>query len=230
MSLDVVDLLGRLALATVLGALVGLEREAHAQPAGFRTHTLVALGACLFTVVGAYGFDDAGTAGGAGGGDPARIAAQVVSGIGFIGGGAILRQGATVRGLTTAATLWFAAAIGLACGAGAEVTAVAGVLIALVVLTVLRVVASRWLRPPLRTVIVDYERGHGTMGPVLAELERVAGQVRTVRVDDGDERGVPLRRVVVEVETTDDGGLDEVVARLRAMGEVRAARWTTGTR
>jgi putative Mg2+ transporter-C (MgtC) family protein len=96
----------QIALAAVLGAAIGLERELSAQPAGLRTHMLVCIGAALFTLAG-VGYD---------GSDPTRIAAQVVTGIGFLGGGAILREGATVRGLTTAASLWVTAAIGLAVG------------------------------------------------------------------------------------------------------------------
>ncbi len=96
----------QIAAAAVLGAAIGLERELSAQPAGLRTHMLVCTGAALFTLAG-VGYD---------GSDPTRIAAQVVTGIGFLGGGAILREGATVRGLTTAASLWVTAAIGLAVG------------------------------------------------------------------------------------------------------------------
>ncbi len=97
---------GQIATAAALGAALGLERELGAQPAGLRTHMLVSLGAAVFTLSGV----------GIVGSDPTRIAAQVVTGIGFLGGGAILREGATVRGLTTAASLWLTAAIGLAVG------------------------------------------------------------------------------------------------------------------
>ena len=95
-----------LLVATGLGSAIGLERELGAQPAGFRTHVLVALGASLFTVVGTD----------LNGSDPTRVAAQVVTGIGFLGAGAILRDGGSIRGLTTAASLWVTAAVGVACG------------------------------------------------------------------------------------------------------------------
>jgi len=98
------ELLGRLLLAAVLGGAVGAERELHDQPAGLRTHMLLTIGACLFTLVSAYGFG--------GPTDPSRLAAQIVTGIGFLGGGAIVRQGLTVRGLTTAASIWATASIG----------------------------------------------------------------------------------------------------------------------
>lgn len=109
-SLLHVDMLVRLIIATALGALVGYERERMGKPAGVRTHGMVALGAALFTLVSVYGF--------AGDHDPARVAAQIVTGIGFVGAGAILHLRRSVQGLTTAASLWVTAAIGLAVGVG----------------------------------------------------------------------------------------------------------------
>jgi putative Mg2+ transporter-C (MgtC) family protein len=100
----------RIALAVALGTVVGYEREHEGKPAGMRTHGMVALGAALFTVASISGF--AGTA------DPARIAAQIVTGVGFLGAGAILHEQGSIRGLTTAASLWVTAAIGTAVGAG----------------------------------------------------------------------------------------------------------------
>ena len=120
----------RLTVGLVLGAVIGFERELHRQPAGFRTHSLVALGAALFTIVSAYGFSGPLV-------DPTRIAAQIVSGIGFIGAGTILQYRGHIRGLTTAASLWAVAAIGTAAGAGMFVMAVTGTLLILVVLSVL---------------------------------------------------------------------------------------------
>jgi putative Mg2+ transporter-C (MgtC) family protein len=125
-----VELAGRLAIGLVLGALIGFEREMHRQPAGFRTHSLVALGSALFTVISAYGFTGPTI-------DPTRIAAQIVSGIGFIGAGTILQHRGSVRGLTTAASLWSVAAIGMAAGAGMVALAIVGALLILVVLSVL---------------------------------------------------------------------------------------------
>jgi putative Mg2+ transporter-C (MgtC) family protein len=129
-SVDSWVVIARLGMAVLLAGLLGIERELSAQPAGLRTHALVALGAALFTLVGTEILRT----------DPTRVAAQVVSGIGFLGGGAILRDRATVRGLTTAATLWAAAAIGLACGFGRYRPALFAALIAVVVTAGLRVV------------------------------------------------------------------------------------------
>lgn len=100
----------RLVVAAVAGMVIGIERELRDQAAGLRTHMLVAVGACLFTIVGVYGFGSDS--------DPARVAAQVVTGIGFLGAGAIIREGVSVRGLTTAASLWVVAAAGTAVGIG----------------------------------------------------------------------------------------------------------------
>src|SRR5207302_299515 len=114
----------RLLVATVLSGVVGLERERGERAAGLRTHALVGLGACLVMIVSAFGFEDwhysPGTL------DPSRIAAQVVSGIGFLGAGVIIfqRDGGVVRGLTTAASVWVVAAIGLAVGGGMYITGV----------------------------------------------------------------------------------------------------------
>lgn len=104
------QMLLRLVVAVVLGALVGYERERKGKPAGVRTHGMVCLGAALFTVVSIYGFGPSG--------DPTRVAAMIVSGIGFLGAGAVLHQRESVHGLTTAASLWVTAAIGLAVGVG----------------------------------------------------------------------------------------------------------------
>jgi len=120
----------RMTLGLVLGAIIGFERELHRQPAGFRTHSLVALGAALFTIVSAHGFVGPLV-------DPTRIAAQIVSGIGFIGAGTILQHRGSIRGLTTAASLWSVAAIGTAAGAGLHVMAVVGTMLILVVLALL---------------------------------------------------------------------------------------------
>jgi putative Mg2+ transporter-C (MgtC) family protein len=132
----------RLVLAAGLGAALGLEREWRHKPAGLRTNILIALGSALFTLVS--------IAIGQGAGTEDRIAAQVVTGIGFLGGGAILRHGTSVRGMTTAATIWVNAAIGMAAGAGYLALATAGAAITLFVLAVLPTIESwveRWTRP-----------------------------------------------------------------------------------
>jgi putative Mg2+ transporter-C (MgtC) family protein len=133
------ELLARLMLAAVLGGAIGAERELNDQPAGLRTHMLLTTGACLFTLISAYGFGR--------GTDPSRLAAQIVTGIGFLGGGAIVRHGLTVKGLTTAASIWATASVGVAIGAGSYVLGVGGAVLVVGTLFGLRSadnVLQRW--------------------------------------------------------------------------------------
>lgn len=135
------ELLLRLGLVVVLCGALGLEREARGREAGLRTHILVGLGAALFTLVSAYGFTDfAGVPGprGTSGYDPTRIAAQVVTGIGFLGAGVIIRQEGGIRGLTTAAGLWVAAAIGMGAAAGYYLGTAVATALAIVALVLFR--------------------------------------------------------------------------------------------
>ena len=137
------ELLGRLLLAGVLGGSVGAERELHGQPAGLRMHTLLAIGACLFTLVSAYGFGRAA--------EPSRVASQVVAGIGFLGGGAIVRHGLRVRKLTAAASIWAAASTGVAVGVGSYLLAVGGTVMIIGTLCGLRALDRHlWLRSESR--------------------------------------------------------------------------------
>ena len=135
----------RICLATVLGAIAGMERERSERAAGLRTHAMVALGAAAFMLASAYGFKDVlGTP--AVVLDPSRIAAQVVTGIGFLGAGTIIFQHQMIRGLTTAASIWVVAAIGMAVGGGMYVLSMSGTGLTLVVLATLKKVENRWFR------------------------------------------------------------------------------------
>ncbi len=133
-SLGSTEVLLRLVVAALLGGLIGLEREFSDQPAGLRTHLLVALGAALFTLTGAYGVSAFAGDENFVRIDPTRVAAQVVTGIGFLGAGAIIQQGFSVRGLTTAAALWVTAAVGLAAAFGYWLGALATTAVAIVAL------------------------------------------------------------------------------------------------
>jgi putative Mg2+ transporter-C (MgtC) family protein len=132
------DLAFRLIVAAVLGALIGLEREFHAHPAGMRTHLLVAVGSATFTVLSIEAFKSPGA-------DSARVAAQIVTGIGFLGAGAILKDTAGIRGLTTAASLWAVAAVGMAAGAAAWGVAVAATVIVILSLWPLHEIERRFI-------------------------------------------------------------------------------------
>jgi putative Mg2+ transporter-C (MgtC) family protein len=185
------ELAGRIALAALLGGLVGLERELNDHPAGLRTHISVALGSALFTIAGAYGFDEfvdarADTNVNIG---VERVASNIVTGVGFLGGGAILKYGATVKGLTTAASLWVTAAIGLGVGVGSYfVTAVttAALLLALVGLQAPR----RWIaaRAHSRETVVIRLRPGAEPSQVVAALNEVSGiTIRSLSVRDEDD-------------------------------------------
>ncbi len=146
-SLDLPEVILRVVAAGVLGGLIGLERELSGQPAGFRTHILVSLGAVLFTLVGAYGVKGFSIGGVSSVSfDPTRIAAQVVTGIGFLGAGAIIRSGGSVRGLTTAAALWVTAAVGTAVGFGFWDAAIATTVVTVVALYGLKWFERKTLR------------------------------------------------------------------------------------
>ena len=132
-----VEMTLRVLLAFVLGALLGWERERAGRPAGLRTFMMVTAGSAAFTLVSIYGFVDQGLPR-----DPARVAAQIVTGIGFLGAGTIWRTPSTVRGLTTAATIWFAAAVGMMVGAGLYLVATTTAIFGFVCL--------QWLRSPGR--------------------------------------------------------------------------------
>src|SRR4051812_18877177 len=150
-SLSWPHVLLRLSVAAALGGAVGLERELRERQAGLRTHLVVCVGAALFTLVSAYAFTGIRV-------DPTRIAAQVVTGIGFLGAGAIIRQGLSIRGLTTAATLWLVAAIGMAAGAGywpAAVMATAGAILTLGPLRIVAFRATRRFRPETERLLVE---------------------------------------------------------------------------
>ena len=141
------DIIIRIVSALLLGALIGLERELTNKYAGLRTNILVCVGACIFTIISIYGFPIVPTSGEEfGTRDTARVAAQVVTGIGFVGGGAVLRHGATILGLTTAATLWIAASVGMACGAG-----MLGIASVSTVLTLIVLVSARFLERSVLT-------------------------------------------------------------------------------
>lgn len=194
--IQLVDLL----IAFVLTSMIGLERELRAKSAGLRTHTIVGIGAALFVLLSKYGFadvlglDNVGL-------DPSRVAAQIVSGIGFIGGGLIFVKGDAVRGLTTAATVWMAAAVGAAAGAGMWLIAIAATILHLTVVFGVRAIERRLPNSATAASSLDvtYEVGAGAFGKAL---EMLTGA------------GFTVARVVVSAPSE-----DERQARLDVSGE-----------
>ena len=210
------ELLGRLLLAAVLGGAIGAERELNDQAAGLRTHMLLTIGACLFTVISAYGFRrGVGT-------DPSRLAAQIVTGIGFLGGGAIVRHGLTVKGLTTAASIWATASVGVAVGAGDYVLGVGGA--GLVVGTL---VGLRRVSTTLQRWGVSREEYVIATRPGF-DVERIVEAVRRERVELRGldrEAGGDEDRVVLVVKLRPGYRPDQLLDVLGRLDGVRQVEW-----
>ena len=214
------DLAVRMLIAAVLGAAIGFEREIHEHPAGMRTHLLVALGSAIFTLLSIFGFGV--SAGSSGGGspnvDPTRIAAQIVSGIGFLGAGAILKYGTSIRGLTTAASLWATAAIGMAVGAGSWIVAVVGAAIVIFSLWPLNVVIAR-LRP--QGTRESRVRLHAGRLEVIGEVTR---QLAARRIEIGEintqRRGKGNYEIEIQLRLPVGVHQQDVVAQIAALPDV----------
>jgi putative Mg2+ transporter-C (MgtC) family protein len=203
--------IARVGAAAGLGGMIGLERELDEKAAGLRTHMLVAVGSALFTMVGAYGFEDFSTRTI----DPTRVAAQVVTGIGFLGAGLIFRQGFTIRGLTTAASLWLVAAVGMAAGAGFWQGAVVVTAVALISLRPVEWIKERGL-PQRRAKRLTVELGEeASSGPILETLER-HGDLLALRRDG--------RRMDIELRI-DHGRRAQMLDALSELEGVEEARW-----
>ena len=204
-----IDVIVRLLAAAILGAAIGWEREVMNRSAGLRTHILVSLGSALFTVLSLTAVREVGKVN-----DPARIAAQVVSGIGFLGAGTILKHGATVRGLTSAATLWVVAAIGMAAGAACYTWALVTTLISLVTLISLRMIEHDI--SPHRHIHLDISF---TSDPAMMnEIGRLFTElhISTPKLDWHDEDKTTLLSATLNVP--DDLTSLSIVQKLRDIG------------
>ena len=213
----------RLFVAAALTGAVGLERELRERAAGLRTHMLVGVGSALFTIVSAYAWADftfdrsQGTAF-----DPTRIAAQIVTGIGFLGAGAIIRQGLSIRGLTTAAGLWVAAAIGMAVGAGYWPAALIGTGVVLVGLGPLRMAEGWVLRRRREEGSLEIDlRPDQPLAPVLSVLEDRRARVSRIHLEE-EETGRELR---IEVRMPPGVSGRDLVEELTRLDEVTGVRW-----
>jgi putative Mg2+ transporter-C (MgtC) family protein len=224
-SLSWPEALLRVVVAAALGGAVGLERELRDREAGFRTHMLVSVGSALFTIVSAYAFRDFLVEGGAVvRADPTRIAAQIVTGIGFLGAGAIIRQGLSVRGLTTAATLWVVAAIGMAVGAGYYGGAVITTAVVLISLWPLRIVAHRAtarFRVHTSTLVAQMPAG-ASPGPLIDEVERLGARVQTLEISHEADR----RTVLLDVTMRPQVDAPRVIAQVGELEDVLEVRWS----
>ena len=176
--------LGELGLAFALSALIGLEREIRQKAAGLRTYTLVGVAAALFMLVSTYGFMDVLESYRVVL-DPSRVAAQVVSGIGFIGAGVIFMRRDVVRGLTTAASVWVTAALGMACGAGLPILAVATTVAHFIVMLVFPKLVERLPKPRRITndLQISYQDGRGILRQILIRCTELRFAIDRVRID-----------------------------------------------
>ena len=201
MTLPLSEIALRLVVATGLTSLIGLDRERHESAAGLRTHALVGMSACLLMIASAFGFADIlGTPNVTL--DPSRIAAQIVTGIGFLGAGAIIANGSTIRGLTTAASVWSVAAIGLAVGGGMYWAALIATSISLFLLV--------WLRPWERRLDERWRKQtiSAVFDPRVASLEGILTALHTVN----------LHASRLTVNKGIDGGSEEVQIMLEERG------------
>lgn len=209
--MDPFVMLGRLVLAATCSGLIGYERETARKSAGLRTHTLVGVGAAIFSIASIISFD---------GPDEARIAAQIVTGVGFLGAGAIFRQGALVTGLTTAAGLWVAASIGMAAGSGSYWLAALGTLVTLATLYGLseadRAIARRKVKAKSRLEVF------------IGETTKLEGLLKFIRRIDPDARQLDFKRIgehgaVLTIDCDDErkGMLSELLASHRSVTRVQ---------
>lgn len=218
------EILSRLLLAVLFGGLVGLERERKSWAAGMRTHMMVCVGSALIMIVSSFGFTDILGASNVVL-DPSRIAAQVVTGIGFIGAGTILftKQGGTIRGLTTAAGLWTVAAIGLATGGGMYLAAIFTTILALIILWALQPVEKMYaqrFRPKTLKIITNSSANTSEILKVLEELEEASFSDFSL-FKSRDEFILQLK-----FEESDVSKLADVMAELQKNVNVKQVYWS----
>ncbi|UGT43592.1 MgtC/SapB family protein [Nocardia yamanashiensis] len=223
------EMLLRLGAGVGLGAVIGFERQYRARMAGLRTNALVAAGATLFVLLSAHGFSGTDA-------DPTRVAAQIVSGIGFLGAGVILRDGFNIRGLNTAATLWCAAAVGSLAGAGMFTTAAAGALVVVVVNTALRTAARAVDRPiddgtaieALYAFTADTDDAHEAhvRALLVQSLTRTDFRLVSISSHDTDNGRVQVRAELTGLRR-DDRQMEAAVSRLSLEPSVTSVGWRT---
>lgn len=226
--MSTLEMVLRLGSGVGLGAVIGFERQYRARMAGLRTNALVAGGATLFVLLSAHGFGGPDA-------DPTRVAAQIVSGIGFLGGGVILREGLTVRGLNTAATLWCSAAVGSLAGAGLFPIAVAGTIAVVAVNIVLRPIGRAVDRQPrtgtetptsyeFLAVTTDESEAH-VRALLVQALSRTDFSLRSVTSLNAGRQGQVEVRAELAAEHRDDKQLETAISRLSLEPSVTSVRW-----
>jgi putative Mg2+ transporter-C (MgtC) family protein len=231
------DLAFRIVVAIILGAAIGVERQWRLRSAGLRTNALVSVGAALFVILGSVGIQGADA-------DPTRVAAQIVSGIGFLGAGVILRDGFNIRGLTTAATLWCAAGVGALAGAGTPIVALLGAAAIVATNTLLRPL-SRWVNRRTHhqaddnmdaedadattdyvlEVVTTDKSEQRIRALVLQAVDRPEFTLRSLDIRPGKNSQMKLLAGVSAAHGGDTGGLQVAVQRISLDPKVASSRW-----
>ncbi|ALL67981.1 MULTISPECIES: MgtC/SapB family protein [Paraburkholderia] len=217
------ELISRLVLAAALGSVIGFERERLSWAAGLRTHMLVCVGSTLIMIVSAFGFADV-----LGNQhvvlDPSRIAAQVVSGIGFLGAGSILLRGEIIRGLTTAASLWSVAAIGLAVGGGLYTASIAATIIILIILAGIKPIEKRFITVKQRRQLsLLVERGSMTFHTLHEALGPASPRVKQFIMQQSDD-DAQLDEVTITLHRVSSTEYAAICGQLRAIQGVKEFR------
>ncbi|AEK62101.1 mgtC family protein [Collimonas fungivorans] len=217
--MDQVEMIIRLLIAAALGSVIGFDRERLSWAAGLRTHMLVCVGSALVMIVSAYGFQEVvGKPGIAL--DPSRMAAQVVSGIGFLGAGSILLRGEVIRGLTTAASLWSVAAVGLAVGGGLYIAAAAATLIILIILAGLKPLEKRFfVARQRREVRLVVRRGAMTFQMFGQLLDKGTAQIEQFIVEQ-NANDADIEEVTVALLRVLPSEFDVILVKLKALPDV----------
>jgi len=214
-----IDMLIRLSLGFAAGTIIGFERSARRQAAGLRTHILIATGATLLMLLSIYLPQQISPDGI---GDPGRIAAQVVSGIGFLGAGAMIRLGNNIRGLTTAASLWFVAAVGLVIGAGMFKIAGAAVVLSLITLTIFSALEKKiFPSERFKLLEISYKNNSASTKEALDIVKKSGIAVQTIDVNQGSkDKGTKLRLLVGVPSTIDIASTARTIKALENVGKV----------
>lgn len=211
-----VEIMLRLILAAFLGGVVGYEREHTNRPAGFRTHILVCVGSALVMVTSEFIFDKYGRAANI---DPARLGAQVISGIGFLGAGTIIRDGFNVRGLTTAASLWAVSCVGIAAGIGFYEGAVAATLMIFLTLITLKKAEKYFTKKnKYKALIIESENLAGQVGNVSGIFDKYGIEMKSIQLYKNKENALMIKLLV---KMPDGGAGMQTISDLQALQGIK---------
>lgn len=222
MMIDDYNTVLRLVIALLLGGVIGFERQHRGKTAGLRTHILVCLGSCLVAILSVNLYANVQ---GLTNADPARLAAQVVSGIGFLGAGAIMKEGPTIKGLTTAASLWVVASVGLAVGVGAMTGAVTTTILVVIALEVLPRIDRLYqvFSPSVRTLVIHSLDKPGQIGQIGSVLGTLGIGITQIQIEDGDSGHI---FIPLTITVPDKSRLDQIISELGKIDGVLSVKAT----